>query len=92
MKLAGGQSLYHKGQPLCDLDDITGNRPSVNRYLGRSISVPFAEPNLYALGWVNFLCHAYEAFGASPQHFAGSPHHARTQGAARGIGISGFGA
>jgi len=73
-------------------DEITGNRPSVNRYLGRSISVPFAEPNLYALGWINFLCHAYEAFGALLQHFAGSPHHARTQSAARGIGISGFGA
>jgi DNA polymerase/3'-5' exonuclease PolX len=54
--------------------------------------VPFAEPNLYALGWINFLCHAYEAFGALLQHFAGSPHHARTQSAARGIGISGFGA
>jgi DNA polymerase/3'-5' exonuclease PolX len=60
--------------------------------LGRSISVVFTEPNFHALGWVNFLCHAYEAFGASPQHFAGSPHHARTQSAARGIGIPGFGA
>jgi DNA polymerase/3'-5' exonuclease PolX len=60
--------------------------------LGRSIFVTFAEPNLYALGWINLLCHGYEAFGASPQHFAGSPHHVRTQSAARGIGIPGFGA
>jgi DNA polymerase/3'-5' exonuclease PolX len=64
----------------------------MNRSLGRSISVPFTEPNFYALGWVNFLCHAYEAFGASLQHFAGSPHRVRTQSAARGIGISGFSA
>jgi len=60
--------------------------------LGRSISVTFAEPTFYALGWINFLCHAYEALEASPQHFAGSPHGVRTQSAARDIGISGFGA
>jgi hypothetical protein len=92
MKSFRGKRLYHKEPPFCDLDEITGNRPSVDRYWGRSISVPFAEPNFYALVWVNFLCHAYEAFGAPPQHFAGSPHYARTQSAARGIGISGFGA
>jgi DNA polymerase/3'-5' exonuclease PolX len=60
--------------------------------LGRSIIAPFAEPNFYALGWINFICHAYEAFGASQQHFAGSPHRVRTQSAARGSGNPCFGA
>ena len=58
MKSFRGKSRYHKEPPFCDLDEITGNRPSVNRYWGRSISVPFAEPSFYALGWINFLCHA----------------------------------
>jgi hypothetical protein len=81
---------YHRIDPsVIWSDEITGNRPSVNRYLGRSISVPFAEPNLYALGWINLLCHAYEAFEASLQHFADSPHRVRTQSAR---GITGFGA
>jgi len=73
-------------------DESTGNRPSVNRYLGRSISVAFAEPNLYALGWINLCCHGYAVFGASLQHFAGSPHRVRMLKAASGIGIAGFGA
>jgi len=50
MKLAGGQSLYHKGQPLCDLsDESTGNGPSVNRPFSLSISVAFDSRHLLPL-------------------------------------------
>jgi hypothetical protein len=29
MKLVGGQSLYHKGQPLCDLSDENTEAPEL---------------------------------------------------------------
>jgi DNA polymerase/3'-5' exonuclease PolX len=64
----------------------------LNRSHDRSISVAFPEPNLYALGWINHRCHGYAVFGASLQHFAGSPHLVRTLNAASGIGVASFGA